>query len=204
MDISKTFTFKGSKFNKALELTNANQFAGSFVYHIHFLVPLTIGCSDDALHSLQSLMRSLINGKQTMDGIHNRGWFASSFSGGLYKISITQNAPEVFPIINYQIIAFSTKNNLQETMPSELLIRLQKNIPNIELKNFQMKYCDKEGLNKLQHDFEKINSESGFHFLSPPVRSLPYNYIKWMYKLMHQEEISFGEVYRRMHLSYIY
>ena len=184
---------------------NESYYRNSFQYHIHVFVDLNKHLiSDDNLQSLQTLMRSLLNGKQTIDGIDNRTWF-SCFSGGMYKINITQSSPDVYPTINYHIIAFSNKNDLQESMETELIKRLKKIILKAEVKKFNGQFFGVDGINNLEKDLDKINSNSGFHFFSESVRSLPPKYVKWMYRMMHQEERTFGDVYKKIHcLSYLY
>jgi hypothetical protein len=90
-----TFTpahsYTGTKTQLITGFIKANQrfFQGSSVYQIHLAVPLDENLiSDGNLYSLKSLMRSIVNGKQTIDGIDNRDWFASHFLGGFYKVNI--------------------------------------------------------------------------------------------------------------------
>lgn len=66
-------------------------------------------------------------------------------------------------------------------MSIELIKRLQKILPDIELKKFYKEFFCVDGINKLEEYFDKLNSGSGFHFFSPPVISFPSNYINWFY-----------------------
>ena len=185
--------------------SNQSYYTNSFQFHIHISVDLNKHLiSDDNLHLLQTLMRSLINGKQSIDRVDNRSWFSLYFSGGFYKITITQHSPEDYPTINYHLFAFSNKNNLEETMPPELIMRLQKIIPIIELKKFKREFFVYDGYKNIEEVLDKINLDAGFHFDSAPVKSLPNNFIRWMYRVMYEEPKTFGEVYKKMHLSYLY
>lgn len=183
---------------------NLDYFQNSFQYHIHLSVDLNKHSISDNLQSLQTLMRSLINGKQTINAIDNRTFFSSHFFGGWYKISITQPSPKAFPKMHYNIVGFSKQKDLEKMISSELSIRLNKIILNVQINQFREESCNEKEIDNLEREFEKINSDSGFYFSSEPVRSLPSSYINSMYHVMHQPVKTFGIIYKRLHMPYLY
>ena len=70
--LTKSYAERFTAFIKA----NESNYKNSFQYHIHICVDLNKDIiSDDHLQILQTLMRCLINGKQTINAYDNRTWF---------------------------------------------------------------------------------------------------------------------------------
>ena len=183
---------------------NEHLFEKLFMYNIHYSFPLSETLiSQNNLFLLKSLIRSLINGKRTIDGVNNRDWFSKYFSGGFYKINIHQRIPEDYPVIEYHLICFSKRNDLENVITNDLICRIKNILNETELKSFFGEPFSVHGINSLKEKFERINSTSGFHFFSQPVRSLTKSYLDFMFSTMHQPIRTFGIFYKKIHLAYL-
>ena len=176
---------------------NQFHFQNYFLYSIEILIPLnTIEISEKNLLILKRLLRSLINGKKTIDGLNNRDWFSKYFSGGLYTINIYQPSPGDYPVIEYHMICFSKSNNLEHAITNDLDNRIKNILNKAELKSFYHEPFSVAGISNLEENFAEINSTSGFHFFSKPVRMLTKSYLSWLFSVMHQPVETFGTLYQ--------
>lgn len=181
-----------SNLQKILELIGNNSVA---IMNKHFYC-LTISMKPNretyhrfGLEPILKVGRELINGSSSLSGITNREWWSSNVDAGVRFYSVRQDSGDDYPIFNIQFIFYSSKDNLDVKMDTQLKFRLNKINRNFI---YSFYYLGNYNVNQIKRS---VQLGIRFNLDSVPVKKLGLDVINDMIGMKEMKPILFGSRY---------
>jgi hypothetical protein len=148
-----------------------------------------------SLEPLKKTGRELINGLSSLSSVSNRSWWSLFVEKGCRFYSVEQKDENDFPVFNNHFIFYSSKDNLDSRMDTQLKYRLRK------ISNHFTYTFDYLGQYDLKSIENSINLGVSLKYGSIPMEKLGEDIIEEIYKIKGQKPVSFGGKYQKKSIN---